>query len=78
LAPIAAIGGCLEEVFRVCLFRGRQPDASHLVQPLCMRAAVLVEAIKELQVANAEAIKELKYENGILKQRIAAVEGRSR
>jgi hypothetical protein len=30
-------GGSLEEMFHVCLVRGRQPDASHLVQPPCMR-----------------------------------------
>ena len=35
LAPVtkASIGGRLEEVFQVYLFRGRQPDSSPLVQP---------------------------------------------
>jgi hypothetical protein len=39
LAPVAAaaIGSRFEEVFQMYLFRGRQPDASHLVQPPCMR-----------------------------------------
>jgi hypothetical protein len=51
--------------------------AAVLVEAIKALQAVNAEAIKTLQARHAEAIKALQDENVILKQRIAAVEGRS-
>src|SRR6516165_7011871 len=55
LAPVAeaSIGRGLEEVFQVCLVRGRQPDASHLVQPPCIRNCPRVYLKKEAKSSAA-------------------------